>query len=228
MFQSRNSHYDHRRQVPQESERNLSLDRTNHFESNRRSNYRKDIETTPSRQEQRDYHGNTIDERVFHRRRNFTNSQFQQHDNPSKRNESGRQLSKPSQENNRFRDNDDYRYQSKSEKTRNLPPRFLENGLNTERTKRYSHMRNNIIHPSQTQGATTSQTKHSQDRHFIPFEQSIQNLSLSLSISSNDLDDWLQISSLPKQLITPQMYYQQTTSRYVTLNNSTASISEQV
>lgn len=109
-----------------------------------------------------DYPSNAIDERIFHRRRNFTNSQYQQDSNVH--------------ENSSERNNDNHYYDGKSskyeisQKTRNLPLRFPENNTsNTERSKRYSHMRNNLTNPSQVQRISSSQ-----NQQFDLFQSSIQ------------------------------------------------------
>lgn len=175
MFRSAPIHTEHRERVGNIPEKNFSLNRHS-------PNLRKKPQST-SDYEQRNVHPNAIDERIFHRRRNFTNSQYQQDEstmkfygNPSKRNIS-REMNRPSQEINQFRDNDDHRKSSKyevSQKTRNLPLRFPDNASNVEHSKRYSHMRNNLTNPSQVQTISSSQIKHSQDQQLNMLKPSIE------------------------------------------------------
>lgn len=146
----------------------------------------------------KDYHHNTFnqqqtDERTFHRRRNFTNSHFQQQDRPLKDNF-------PRKTHQINRDFDKY------ELTNNLPSRLQSN---IERPKRYSNMRNN----SNQQRSSFTKTSNS---------------------NAKDQNEWPQApppptasSFLSQQLITPQMFYQQQTSRYVPLNYPQTSISDQ-
>jgi len=134
---------DYHRKVPNE----IANGRINNFDfkdhdrslSYNRNGYNKNTntQTAVSRQQQHDYNLYQIDERTFHRRRNFTNSQFQHQDNISKFNNNlsnrndQRQLGKQSNENNQFKDNYEgrkgfQRYELYENKN-NLPPRLQVN-----------------------------------------------------------------------------------------------------
>jgi len=151
---------DYRRRISHETNTKLYNDRINNFEikdydrslSYNRNSYNKDTnihkETqTTSRQQRHNYDPYQIDEQTFHRRRNFTNSQYQQQDNilkfnnnPTNRNDQ-RRLDKQSNGNNQFKDNNEYRnYGGKNqqqnrvfkkyelyENKNNLPPRLQIN-----------------------------------------------------------------------------------------------------
>ena len=170
MFRSAPTHTEHRERIVNIPEKNFSLNRDS-------PNLRKKPQPTSDYQQR-----NAIDERIFHRRRNFINSQYQQdestmkfHGNSSKRNVP-REINRP----NQFRDNDDHRYYGKSskyevsQKTRNLPLRFPDDASNVERSKRYSHMRNNLTNPSQVQRISSTQINPSQNQQLNMFESSIE------------------------------------------------------
>ncbi|CAF0895321.1 unnamed protein product [Adineta steineri] len=235
-----------------------------------RTGYNKDMTTTTtttskeaqvtSRQQRHDNNPLQIDERTFHRRRDFKNSQFQQQENGSKintnfdRNDQKR-FSEQINGNDRFKDNNEYYNQTRKnqqdfkkyelyENKNTLPPRFQTNNnnnnqtliqkqqfqqkpssnlssdiTNNDRPKRYSNMRNSMTNYNQQQ-TLSSQLQHYQDQRSNKLEQ----------------NDWPQapsppISFLPQQIITPQMFYQQQQqqqqSRYVPVNLSQMSISQQ-
>ncbi|CAF0904610.1 unnamed protein product [Adineta steineri] len=233
-----------------------------------RTGYNKDMTTTTSkeaqvtsRQQRHDNNPLQIDERTFHRRRDFKNSQFQEQENGSKintnfnRNDQKR-FSEQINGNDRFKDNNEYYNHTRKnqqdskkyelyENKNTLPPRFQTNNNNNNRTliqkqqfqqkppsnlssditnndrpKRYSNMRNSMTNYNQQQ-TLSSQLQHYQDQRSNKLEQ----------------NDWPQapsppISFLPQQIITPQMFYQQQQqqqqSRYVPVNLSQMSISQQV
>jgi len=166
-----------------------------------------------------DFPKQQIDERAFHRRRNFTNSQYQQQDYPIKSSKDNLH-SKTHQTNRNF---------EKYELNTNQRNSFANLQSNFERPKRYSTMRNN----SSQQQASNSNAK----------EQSCLLVFVCLIIRIVFCsDEWPQAPPLPstttttttttsflsQQLITPQMFYQQQTSRYVSLNYPQTSITDQV
>jgi hypothetical protein len=144
---------DYRRGVSHDDYTKSRNDRINNFEfkdyersfSHTHHGYFKDTNTyekaqTTSRQQRRDYDPYQIDDRTFHRRRNFTNSLFQQQDNAPKFNKNPhrnnqRQLGehkdtyynhegKHQQQNRTLRKYDLY------ENKNNLPPRLQMNNNN--------------------------------------------------------------------------------------------------
>jgi len=143
-----------------------------------------------------DFPKQQIDERAFHRRRNFTNSQYQQQDYPIKSSKDNLH-SKTHQTNRNF---------EKYELNTNQRNSFANLQSNFERPKRYSTMRNN----SSQQQASNSNAKQQNEWPQAP-----------------PLPSTTTTSFLSQQLITPQMFYQQQTSRYVSLNYPQTSITDQ-
>jgi hypothetical protein len=169
---------DYHRRVSHETNNKLHNDRINNFnfkdydrslsynryDYNKDTNIHKETQTAPH-QQRRNYDPYQIDERTFHRRRDFTNSQFQQQDNvskfnnnPSNRNDQ-RRLSKQSNENKQFKDNNEYRnYEGKNqqqnrglrryglyENKNNLPPRLQINNNYRNLTQKQQYQRKLII-----------------------------------------------------------------------------------
>ncbi|CAF3581328.1 unnamed protein product [Rotaria socialis] len=131
--QPQRDYHDYRRRIPHTSYNKLHNNRVNNFDvkeygqplsNNRNDSYNRTMNTNekyhvaPRRQQQQQsdntnlYH---IDERIFHRRRNFTNSQFQQqanelklhNSNPSRQNP--RRFDEKSNEPNQFKHNNEYK-----------------------------------------------------------------------------------------------------------------------
>ncbi|UJR35796.1 hypothetical protein I4U23_028544 [Adineta vaga] len=199
----------------------------------------KEVQVTPHRQ-RRDYDQTQIDERTYHRRRSLPTNDFQQQDNTSKYK-------------NNFTRNDPKFFKTSinsfnqprktyelSENKPNLPPRLQMNNTNrnliqkpsyqqrtslnlspdvsmNERPKRYSNMRNNMPNSSiHQQTLPLSQMQHYREQRSNKTEQ----------------NDWPQApppptSYLPRQIITPQMFYQQQSSRYNQMASAQTSTSQQ-
>ena len=152
-YQQQQYSNDYHRQIPQESNQKIHNSRVNNFDFKdyNRNVYNKES-NPPLRQQKHDSDSPQIDERTFHRRRNFTNSHFQQQQDTSIRNEQRKF-------DNQLKDNSNLkRYDIKS----NLSPRFQSNNNqrkfltgnfpnlffsfcseNLGRPKRYSNMRTN-------------------------------------------------------------------------------------
>ncbi|CAF4478515.1 unnamed protein product [Rotaria socialis] len=132
--QPQRDYHDYRRRIPHTSYNKLHNNRVNNFDvkdygqplsNNRNDSYNRTMNTNekyhvaPRRQQQQQQSDNTnlyhIDERIFHRRRNFTNSQFQQqanelklhNSNPSRQNP--RRFDEKSNEPNQFKHNNEYK-----------------------------------------------------------------------------------------------------------------------
>ncbi|CAM4889956.1 unnamed protein product [Rotaria socialis] len=132
--QPQRDYHDYRRRIPHTSYNKLHNNRVNNFDvkdygqplsNNRNDSYNRTMNTNekyhvaPRRQQQQQQSDNTnlyhIDERIFHRRRNFTNSQFQQqanelklhNSNPSRQNP--RRFDEKSNEPNQFKHNNQYK-----------------------------------------------------------------------------------------------------------------------
>jgi hypothetical protein len=148
-------HNDYRRRVPPETDNTKQPVRINNFDfkdynrplSYPRNSYNKSTtnhKESPAaaapRQQRRDYDPYQIDERTFHRRRNFTNTQFQQQDNISKfNNPSNRRRS-----DNPFKDggtNRDLRKYDSYENKNHLPPRLQINNNYRNLTQKQHYQR---------------------------------------------------------------------------------------
>jgi hypothetical protein len=116
---------DPRRRLPQESERNS---RTNNFDFKDPFSHNRNTQVV-SRQQRGEHNPYQVDERTFHRRKNFTNSQFQQHDNVSK--PFNRIDQRQSKDNYQFQGNNDYRQYEF------LPPRLRINNRNSTQKQEY-------------------------------------------------------------------------------------------
>jgi hypothetical protein len=121
-------------------DRSLSYNRNDY---NKDTNIHKETQTT-SRQQRHDYDPYQIDEQTFHRRRNFTNSQYQQQDNILKFNNNQRRL-----DNNEYRNyggknqqqNRVFKRYELHENKNNLPPRLQINNNYRNLTQKQQYQR---------------------------------------------------------------------------------------
>ncbi|CAF1023413.1 unnamed protein product [Rotaria sordida] len=264
---------DYRQPIPQKNFNNkLHNDRKDDFDfqdygrllsNNHNVGYNRNINTyeksqTTVRQQQHDYNPYKIDERIFHRRRNFTNSQFQQQDIVSKfynDNPHGnihRRFNEKSNENNQFKKN--YEYYNTSNKNQqenrnlkryefyenknNLPPRFQIINNKRDLIQKQQYQQNSNLNLSIDNSNIERSKRYSNMRNNMT--NSIQQTLLSKIQNyqdqhSNDieLNDWPQApppptSYLPQQNTTSQISYQQQNLQYIPRNYSPASISQKL
>ncbi|CAF2391545.1 unnamed protein product [Rotaria sp. Silwood2] len=175
-------YHDYRQRVPLKNFNNSNNNRKDDFDfknsgrslsNNHNGNYNRSINTyeklqTTSRQQQQQHNYNPykIDERIFHRRRNFTNSQFQQQDNILKLHNNNnpnrniqRRFDEKSNENSRFKNN--YEYYNQGGKTqqenRNLKRyEFYENKNHLPPRLQIIHNNRDLIQKQQNQQSPTS------------------------------------------------------------------------
>ncbi|CAF1595332.1 unnamed protein product [Adineta ricciae] len=226
---------DYRQRVPQRNTQKPVNNRTNQFNlkdyhqslpSHNRQNLKKETPLT-SGQQRYDHGPSQIDQRIFRRRRSLPDTDINQKDNDSRFKDSFNRNNQKV-----FNANSPHHSQKQFElfdNKPNLPPRLQKpsypprTSLNlspdvstTERPKRYSNMRNNFSSSGQ-QPIVPSQVH--------PYREQRTN--------KTEQNDWPQApppptSYLPRQIITPQMFYQQYNSRSNPMVSAQTSMSQQV
>ncbi|CAF2263381.1 unnamed protein product [Rotaria magnacalcarata] len=266
--QPQRDYHDYRRRITHTSYNKLHNNRVNNFDvmdygqplsNNRNGSYNRTMNTNEKshvasrrqqQQQQQQQSDNTnlyhIDERIFHRRRNFTNSQFQQQTNELKvHNSNPRRFDEKSNEPNQFKHNNGYK-NNNSEKLQqeyrglkkyeffetknNLPPRLQLDNPKRNFTQKQSYQQKPTLNLSSQLSNIERPKRYSNMRNHMTNAIEQQTLSSKMqhfqeqrNNKNVELNDWPQApppptAYYPQQNTTPQILYQQSNSQYVPMN----------